>query len=276
MSLAESSLMFVFQDVPDLASGRALLEEKIGLRLIENQFHPPHEHHGLVKYDVGGTIVSLNLFAEHRFQHGDSDGLTMGYRTRDPDRLRAGLNGYGTWNGPVFTDRYGHHYRFEPGVPNGSLTVDLTEIRLVVPELTSSVPFYGDVLGLPLVERQPTSARFATGTTDIVLDESPFAADGRPARYNAYLVVFHTQDVVLAQKSLESRGLMFSQDAGFSDIGGTARFVAPPGHTFCLYEPSAESLTWGSGDKVAALATRSHSGVPRYLSRNEGGPGGSP
>lgn len=254
MSLAESSLMFVFQYVSDLARERALLEDELGLRLIENQFHPPHEHHGLTKYDAGGTIISLNLFAGHRFQHDDSDGLTMGYRTNDPDRLRAKLNRYGTWRGPLFTDSDGHHYRFEAGTPTGSLTIDLTEIRLVVTDLAESIPYYRDVLGLALIEQQPATARFTSGTADIVLDERSAAADCRPVRRNAYLVVFHAVDVVRAQKSLENRGLVFSQGAGFSDIGGTARFIDPSGHTFCLYEPSAESLTWGSGDKVTELA----------------------
>jgi hypothetical protein len=41
---------------------------------------------------------------------------------------------------------------------------------------------------------------------------------------------------------------------GFSEIGGTIRFDDPSGHRLCLYVPSRESLTWGSGPKVLELA----------------------
>jgi catechol 2,3-dioxygenase-like lactoylglutathione lyase family enzyme len=247
--------MFVFQDVSDLARGRALLERELGLRLIENQFHPPHEHHGLTKYDAGGTIVSLNLFAGRRFRDDSSDGLVMVYRTTDPDRLRDRLTGWGTWRGPLFTDPDGHHYHFTGGVPAGSLTIDLAEVRLAVPRLADAVPFYRDVLGLRVSEHGPAGVRFATGTTDLVLDERPAAPDGKPVRHNACLAVFHTPDVLAAHRTLADSGLVFTQGPGFSDIGGTARFLDPSGHTFCLYEPSAESLGWGSGAKVTELAS---------------------
>jgi predicted enzyme related to lactoylglutathione lyase len=251
MSLTESSLMFVFQDVSDVRRGRTLLERDLRLRLIENQFHPPHEHHGLAKYDAGGTIVSLNLFTGRRFTGADSDGLTMVYRTADAGSTRERLRNasVGTWRDELFTDPDGHHYRFVDGVPDCGLVTDLAEIRLTAPGLADATTFYRDVLGL----HQRDDTRFATGTTDLVLDESRAAPDGRPVRHNACLIVFHTADVVGTQRELEQAGLVFSQGAGFSDIGGTARFRDPSGHVFCLYQPSEESLTWGSGAKVKAL-----------------------
>jgi hypothetical protein len=76
-------------------------------------------------------------------------------------------------------------------------------------------------------------------------------------------MVFYTADVVDAERALRARGVAFSSSAGFSDIGGTARFRDPSGHTFCLYQPSAESLTWGSAGKVAELmTTRTHQQTP--------------
>ncbi|MFI7000255.1 VOC family protein [Nocardia sp. NPDC050175] len=254
MRLAESPLMFVFSDVSDVDAGRDLLENYLGLRLIENQFHPPHEHHGLVKYDVGGTIVSLNLFAERRFAPGYSDGLTMVYRTADPALLRTELDAFGQWDNERFTDHDGHHFQFVPGTPEG-LRTDLLEVRLVVPDLDECLGYYLDAFGFELLDRTERSARLATGTTDLVLDESATAPDGQLVRRKSYLVVFHAPDIHAAYQAMRGRGVTFSQDVGFSDIGATARFRDPGGNTFCLYQPSAESLAWGSGPKVVQLST---------------------
>lgn len=250
-------LMFVFLDVRAPYHIGAMFD-RLGMRLVENQFHPPHEHHGLLKYDTGNTIVSLNLFAERPFLTGESDGLTMCFRTRDHDHLPQALAAYGSWSdsaiGPVFTDDDGHHYRFEPGGAGDSRTIDLTAIRLVVPDLDGAITFYRDAVGFPLIERTPGSARFGTGTADLYLDESDRAVDGWPVRHRTYLLVLHAHDVEAAARALAGRGLPSS--AGFSDIGGTARFRDLSGHTFCLYEPSPESLTWGSGRTVRRLAAR--------------------
>ena len=55
--------------------------------------------------------------------------------------------------------------------------------------------------------------------------------------------------------ALEARGLEFrGVRVGFSEIGGTTRFDDPSGHRLCLYVPSEESLTWGSGPKVLEIA----------------------
>jgi hypothetical protein len=97
--------------------------------------------------------------------------------------------------------------------------------------------------------------RFATDSLDLVLDQCPSAVDGRPIRHSACLMVFYTSDVEAAKQALARRGLTFRSGVGFSDIGGTARFNDPSGHIFCLYQPSAESLMWGSADKVLDLMT---------------------
>jgi catechol 2,3-dioxygenase-like lactoylglutathione lyase family enzyme len=253
--LADSPLMFVFLDVSSLPRHRRLYEQVLGLRLIENQFHPPHEHHGLVKYDAGATILAVNLFAERKFQRHESDAVTLVCRVARPgpaDRLA----GYGHQSGETFTDVDGHRYVFRPAQPaDPELTTDITELRLAVPDLAAAVPFYRDVLGLRIRAAEPDGWRFATGSLDLVLSEHPGAVDGRPARYNACLMVFYTADVVAAEAALRNRGLVVTSGPGVSDIGGTARFRDPSGHTFCLYQPSAESLSWGSAEKVLDLMT---------------------
>ncbi|OJF16238.1 VOC family protein [Couchioplanes caeruleus] len=253
--LADSPLMFVFLDVSSLPRHRRLYEDVFGFRVIENQFHPPHEHHGLVKYDAGGTILAVNLFAERKFQRPDADGVTLVCRVAEPDRLRP-LAEYGQRTGRDFTDSDGHHYRFtDEATADPGLHAEIAELRVAVPDLDAAVPFYRDVLGLRPATVTEDAARFRTGTLDLTVYRGAQSPDGRPIRYNACLMVFYTGDVVAAEQDLRERGLTFSQGAGFSDIGGTARFRDPSGHVFCLYQPSAESLTWGSADKVMELMT---------------------
>lgn len=257
--LAGSPLMFVFLDVSSLPRHRRLYERVLGFRVVENQFHPPHEHHGLVKYDAGGTILAINLFAERKFQRPEADGVTLICRIAEPERLNM-LADYGHRVGTSFTDVDGHHYVFRSGRPaDPALPVEIRELRLAVPDLAAAVPFYRDVLGLRPVAVDGDGWRFHTGSLDLTVYRGALSPDGRPIRHNACLMVFYTADVVQAERALRERGLTFSSGAGFSDIGGTARFRDPSGHTFCLYQPSAESLTWGSAAKVLDLmTTRAH------------------
>lgn len=253
-SLADAPLMFVFLDISSLPRHRKLYEDVLGLRVIENQFHPPHEHHGLVKYDAGGTILSINLFAERKFRHM-SDGLTLVCRTTAeglPERLEA----FGTATDPDFTDVNGHHYALLQAPPTDpALTTEILSLRLAIDDLGTSVPFYRKVLGLRPVSAAANTCRFATGSVNIVLEQRRSAVDGRPIRHNACLMVFYTADVLAGERALIERGLSFRSSTRFSDIGGTARFTDPSGHIFCLYQPSAESLTWDSADKVLELMT---------------------
>ena len=254
-SLADAPLMFVFLDISSLPRHRRLYEDALGMRVIENQFHPPHEHHGLVKYDAGGTILSINLFAERKFRRGDADGVTLVCRTTLDD-LPGRLSTYGVASGSRFTDADGHHYLFRRVRPAGpTLATDIVELRLAVDDLSNSVLFYRDVLGLRIVGGGTGTCRFTTGSLDLVLYQRPRTAHGHPVRYNACLMVFYTPDVEASQLALKRRGLTFRTRIGFSDIGGTVRFNDPSGHIFCLYQPSAESLTWGSADKVLDLMT---------------------
>jgi catechol 2,3-dioxygenase-like lactoylglutathione lyase family enzyme len=257
--LRGAPLVHLFVETSDIARQRALLEDVLGLPVIENQFHPPHHRHGLVKYDAGGIILALNLSAEWRFLADESDALvgvfcTAGGEAVVADRLHA--RGYTLpAAGAAFTDPDGHHYLFRPSAPAEGQGGALEEVRFTVGDLPGSLDFYGRTLGLELVDRAECTLRFATGTIDLVVECAAAAADGRRPRHDTYLPVFYTADVRASYEELRRRGLAFkSARPGFSQIGGTARFADPSGHTFCLYEPSAESLTWGSGPKVRALA----------------------
>jgi len=254
--LRSAALLFLFVETPDIDRQRTLFERVLELPLIENQFHPPHSRHGLFKYDAGGTIFALNLSSERRFREEESDALVSLIRApwRDDelaDRLRA--EGFASPTDNLFTDPQGHHYQFRHD-PTASRTW-VEGLRLLIDDSPRSLDFYQRTLGLELLGMASHSLRFATGTIELHLEPGGLAPDGRGPRRDAYLPVFHTPDVRTAFEALVLRGLQFSAERpGFSQIGGTARFVDPSGHTFCLYEPSTESLTWGSGPKVTDLA----------------------
>src|SRR5690349_13666307 len=118
MSLRWSPLLYIFLEVSSLPRQREFLEHVLGLRVIENQFHPPHEHHGLVKYDAGGSILSLNLWVQSKFQGDSSDGMvTVFSADREKEILeRLGERGYSLPERPgsVFTDVDDHHYVLLP------------------------------------------------------------------------------------------------------------------------------------------------------------------
>ncbi len=256
--LREAPLLFVFYETTGLARQRQLLEQILGLKVIESQFHPPHHSHGLVKYDAGGVILALNLSGPGKLSEDGSDGMAAALSTPCPDTAAARLVAHGCTAsaGGVFTDPDGHHYviRAAPSASRLGPEVSVPELRLVVGDLAASLSFYGETLGLELRGRTDGELRFATGSIDLVLQHGRAAPDGRPGRHDGYLIVFHTGDVQRAFEGLRGRGLRFKQPrVGFSAIGGTARFTDPTGHTYCLYEPSAVSLSWGSGLKVRQI-----------------------
>ena len=267
MSLRNAPLLYIFYETASLSHQRRLWERIVGLPVIENQFHPPHEYHGLVKYDAGQIILSLNLSKERRFQRDASDGLITVLSVPSEEAVLDRLRhlGYAPTRKPgsLFTDVYGHHYIFCDGPANAGRATGRTwpavqELRLTVHDFTASLAFYGDILGLELLDRTEHAARFATGTVDLLLQSSPTAPDGRPVRYHPYLLVFYTGNIFETRETLARRGLIFKGPrVGLTDIGYTTRFTDPSGHIYCLYQPSEESLTWGSGPKVMEIARAS-------------------
>jgi predicted enzyme related to lactoylglutathione lyase len=261
VSLRRSPLLYVFLETRQLTRQRELLESLIGLPVIEVESHLPHERHGVVKYDAGNLIISLNLAGSSRFRGDGSDALGT-VLTVDPawhiDEQLRNNTGLATAQGRgLFTDMHGHHFllRSAPVDRTGHLRWPaVEELRLRVADLAVSVPFYRDVLGLDLLVQAENTAHFATGTVRLVLECGQVAADGRHLRRNTYLLVFYSKDIEQTRAALMQRGLVFkTQRVGSGEIGWTIRFEDPSGHRFCLYEPSAESLTWGSGEKVMEI-----------------------
>jgi catechol 2,3-dioxygenase-like lactoylglutathione lyase family enzyme len=255
MSLRRAPLLYVFYETSQIRSQRRLFESAIGVPVIEVEPHLPHHRHGVFKYDAGRVILSHNMSGPSRFRPGDSDALVTVFAVPPDwplDAVRE-AEGMAERADGLFTDPEGRHFRFHPTPGVERAVVD--ELRLTVDDLEASVAFYRDALDLELVERTERSARFATGTVAIGLEEDERAPDGRAPRRHSYLLVFHAAEIEEAREALIARGLEFKGPrVGFSEIGGTIRFDDPSGQRFCLYVPSEESLAWGSGPKVLEIA----------------------
>lgn len=255
MTLSHAPLMYVFFETYQLETEREFFECSIGLPVLEIESHLPHHRHGVVKYDAGKIILSLNWTSSDNFSDETSDGMTTVF-DRNP-----GVDTPGPYPGAIsiddaglVTDLHGHHFYFsrschgEPGPPS------VQELRLCVHNLATSVSFYRDILGLELIDQRSGSVRFAAGGIDLSLYERSMGPDGRRMRYDTYLLVFYTPQIDEVRSSLMERGLVFKgSHIAHSEIGATARFEDPSGHRICIYEPSQACLSWGSGRKVTEI-----------------------
>lgn len=261
-ALRDSPLLYVFMDVAGADAERELLEGVIGLRVIEVEAHLPHERHGIVKYDAGDVILSLNLSTPGKFRAGASDALVTVLDVAPDGSDAAALRGRGdveaTGEGIRFTDPWGHHFVLRPGALGAGEGPRVAELRLAVDDLAGSVAFYRDRVGLEVLDAGGGTARLGTGSADLVLEQRRAAVDGRALDRRTVLLVFHTPGIEEVREALiADRGLEFdTRRVAYSKIGGTTRFTDPSGHRFCLYEPSEESLGWGSGPKVIEVAAR--------------------
>lgn len=259
MTLVSAPVLYVFFDVYGVSRERAALERALGLSVVEVEPHQPHERHGVVKYDAGNLILSLNWSSQSKFKAYKSDAFVTVLDVASDSIDTAALGEFGTLaadpSGIRFTDPSGHHFVLRPG--RSTETPAVAELRLTVDDLDESLAFYRDVLGLELIAHEST-ARFATGSVPLVLVEGRRAPDGREPQRRTVLIVFYTADVNSTYSAMEARGLRFDNlRPYFTDIGGTVRFIDPSGHRFCLYEPSTECLTWGSGPKVLDIVQES-------------------
>jgi len=258
--------MYVFFEAHDMERERSFFERIIGLPVLEIEPHLPHHRHGVVKYDAGQIILSLNLAGAGNFSSGSSDGLitvfagSPGLETLRSHPCVASVDSRG-----LVTDIHGHHFLFSPVHEERSNTAwpSVPELRLMVTDLAASIHFYRGTLGLEMLEQAEKSARFATGSVRMALEEKGAAPDGRCPRYDTYLIVFYTPQVEAARAALLERGIAFKGSrVAHSEIGATARFEDPSGHRICIYEPSEECLGWASGPKVMELMELAAFGTP--------------
>lgn len=163
--------------------------------------------------------------------------------------------------------------------PAGSGGLDgkpLVYLFMFVPSSAEADAFYEDALGLVNVERvhccnpacppeEKGIAKYDVGgmlLTTHHIHRSPVVDDfGRvyspraldPEHTRGIAPVFLVSDIGGAAERLRARGVRFTQEPVHSQIGEIARFEAPTGHAFFLYQPWAEVLKWPAGAKVGEI-----------------------
>jgi catechol 2,3-dioxygenase-like lactoylglutathione lyase family enzyme len=248
-------LLYVFLNTASLAPKRRLLEDIFGLPLVEREPRAPHEKHGVVKYDAGGVLLALNIAAPRDRSHRHI-GLRIAVSASDPEAIRdaAQRDGYVVERGQPprlrVRDQDSQVYeviRSEPHErPRGAA---LHSVTLLVKDLASSIDFYSSKLGLPTLEVRQDAARIACGEVTLSLQlVSP--SDAYRCDRRSYLLVFYTPNAYGAASTLSGRGVRFRSRVSDNDIGCTARLVDPDGHPLCIYTPSSDVLSWGSGPTV--------------------------
>lgn len=142
---------------------------------------------------------------------------------------------------------------------------------LYVRDLETTRRFYEDTLGLPVLELEERAVKYDAGEIILALNIAEEYSIPPPGEKDlTQLVVFHVEDLEDKRRALEDKGVSFVGPTDRYEIGATATFFDPDGHCLLLYEPSEESLTWPSGDKIREiLAARSRDRtILRDLSRH--------
>ena len=102
-------------------------------------------------------------------------------------------------------------------------------------DFDASTAFYGDVLGLPQIDRygKMPGAEFQAGNLTLaVMDAKAFGQDFRP---NAMPIALHVDDVAAAKAQLEAAGVEFITDVFDSGVCHQAIFRDPAGNPLDLH-----------------------------------------
>lgn len=162
------------------------------------------------------------------------------------------------------------------GLPAGLQGKPLVYLFLWVPETHDAITFYEETLGLPAIERvhcdnpacprdEKSIAKYDVGGLLIgthhvhrnpVVNEFgrvhlPAPVD--PANTRGVAPVFLVSGIQAVVDELARRGVRFTQEVVRSQIGNVARFEAPTGHPFYLYEPWSQVMIWPSGAKLEQI-----------------------
>lgn len=124
-------------------------------------------------------------------------------------------------------------------------------VNLMVGDVDRSTAFYADFLGGPPI-RSDGESNPAFDVGQCILSLKPRAAPAPPARDRTAIMTFMVPDINDASSALRSRGVEVGEILRY-EIGATADFQDPDGHSLALYEPSTAAMGWPSGGKIASI-----------------------
>jgi catechol 2,3-dioxygenase-like lactoylglutathione lyase family enzyme len=271
---------YVFLYVSDLERSRGFYERQLGLHAVEVDDHA-------VKYDCGTVLLTLNLVGSR--PRRDTSSLVV-FGVEDAGSRREELAGRGVAMGRLdryevgatcnFFDPDGHFLCiYEPGAealtwPSGPFVRRIMDaggcggalggalggapvayLFLFVRDTGEAARFYGDTLGLRRVEHSEHEGVSKFDVGGFMLSIHPAHGQGeQPPKAISY--AFHVSDCEQAAARLGARDVSVGTVRG-TEIGRTASFRDPSGHSFYLYEPSERALGWPSGAAYGRLTAAS-------------------
>jgi catechol 2,3-dioxygenase-like lactoylglutathione lyase family enzyme len=126
-------------------------------------------------------------------------------------------------------------------------------VFLYVRDLAVSRAFYAGTLGLRVIEEDEGCVKFDAGQVILALNRAADYGIVLPdVKDHSTDVVWLVDDVRQATANLGARGVQFKPTDWYQP-GGIADFYDPDGRWLTLYEPSAEALTWPSGERLRAV-----------------------
>jgi len=290
--LEESPICYLFIYVEDLDETRALLEQKMGFKPIETDgFAAKYEAgktmlalnrardfgvtisepraRALIVQHVGDVAAADAALDRAGVKRGPIDRYSIGGTVEILNKERHGLMLYEpsdealTWpSAAKIRDVLGAE---DPAAAKGAHVADgsfdmgerpIIYTFLFVRDAAEAKAFYQDKLGLKPIEvdEGPGVVKYDAGSFIMATHaEDDLGSVGDPPRNAAMASVFLVDDVDEKYAALKARGVEFDSGPSFSEIGKTARFHDPNGHSFFLYEPSEAALGKPSGDVLRKL-----------------------
>lgn len=129
-----------------------------------------------------------------------------------------------------------------------------------VSDLQASKTFYGEKLGLRVIEEDPDCVKFDCGHVILALNRAAdFGIPLPQTKDTTTEVVFMVENMEETRAALESRGVELLPTSD-DEPGKITNFYDPDGHWFALYEPSEEALSWPTGPRLRALMSARRNG----------------
>ena len=200
-----------------------------------------------MKYDADTTLLSLNKARPHFPQHA-SDDIRAHLETPHADwQVRAAANPWIAHAEDGLAISVDNHV-FRIAVADEAR---VAAIEYLVEDPARSRAFFEASLDLPFQDTPDGGTQ--AGTATMLWRFRRRAGTAAERRSGLFLTVLHAPDLRALAVDLAAREVVFLTPPQSSQIGWTVRFTDPDGHHFCLYEPSAESLTWESGQTLRRL-----------------------
>lgn len=123
-------------------------------------------------------------------------------------------------------------------------------VNLMVGDVDRSAAFFIRFLKAAPITDGKSGPAFDAG--ECILWLKPRSGPAPTANDRTAMMTFQVKDIDEASAALRARGVQVG-DVFRYEVGATAEFRDPDGHSLALYEPSADALAWPSGKMLAKI-----------------------